>query len=353
MQPMDAMSHNGFLTPAAHPAGAPAERFVPPSPRQMREHLDRHGLRPPPRWIAWLPLISMAALMVLFLVAFVPPMAAFGGILLLPALLVVAALTVFAGLRVRRLRDIERRLAAVHELAMLRHYHQALRHAWSLLPQVATLPEFHARTVLAISHCLDQVGAFESAIIAYDHLIDRLGPHGPSQPQLRIQRAIAQIVSDHLTDGDTALRRLRGVPDIAPGSVAGASYRLALLIQQVRTHHHADAVEQAGRLLEDLRPLGTDAGYAHGLMALCCHRLALAAPGAPAAPGADQPAWMEQAATWWNRATMLLPVSALVGRFAELRQVAEDATLAAAAESIHPPMPGDGLPSSPSAKERP
>jgi hypothetical protein len=74
----------------------------------------------------------------------------------------------------------------------------------------------------------------------------------------------------------------------------------------VRTNHFADAVEGCDGLLDELRPLGVDAGYGHALVALAYHHLAGAAAG-------------EQAALWWSRATLLVAAPALLDRFAELR----------------------------------
>ena len=144
----------------------------------------------------------------------------------------------------------------------------------------------------------------------------RAAPASVSESSARGARfpAIAQIAGDQLTDADDTLRRLRGAIDPYRGTPIAASYRLANLIQQTHTNHHADAVETAGTLLDDLRPLGAEAGYGHALMALSFYRM-----GEIETP---DPAHRQQAALWCSRATLLLSPEALSARFRELGAMA-------------------------------
>ncbi len=108
-----------------------------------------------------------------------------------------------------------------------------------------------------------------------------------------------------------------------------AGFRLARLIQDVRTHHFADALETSDELIDELRPLGVEAGYGMALMALCYHQhhrrqaehtdtdTDAASAGTGGAPDTAGPS--DAVARWWQRATLLLPAPVLVDRFPELK----------------------------------
>ncbi|MEM6554001.1 MAG: hypothetical protein AAF750_17940, partial [Planctomycetota bacterium] len=127
---------------------------------------------------------------------------------------------------------------------------------------------------------------------------------------------------DRLGDADEELRRVRGVVE-GFGEVGGgasqatalraeererlaAGYAYAGLVQDVVTHHFAEAVERGDGLVERLRPMGMEAGYGYGLMALCHWKVGDEA-------GARR---------WWTRAVLLVPGEALVGRYAVLGELA-------------------------------
>ena len=207
--------------------------------------------------------------------------------------------------RLRRLRRLEARIVDAQELAMLRHHFPAFLLAWELMPAASAAPMLHGRLVAFIALCLDHLQAYDAAIVGYDHLIGHLPQDHPGSVQLQIQRAVAQLQTDRLTDADDAIRRLRGSAETMRSTATRAAYRLAQLLQHVRTNHFADATALAGELVNDLRPLGVDAAYGHALMALSYQRL-------------DDAAARAQAAVWWSRATLLMPPSALVDRFREL-----------------------------------
>ncbi|MCC6578949.1 MAG: hypothetical protein IT440_00790 [Phycisphaeraceae bacterium] len=280
--------------------------FQAPSAEQVRRHLLMCPPRPPGGWAMWLPMAALGMVAALSLTVehalmSVLPWMLLGG--------VIGAASWRAG-NIRRLED---RVNYVHELAMLRHWPAALRLTWVLLPRVCASPPMHGRTVALLAHLLDQVKAYDAAIVAYDYLIDHLPSEHPGSIQLRLHRAMAQLSLDQLIDADDAIRRCRGVMDRFAGTAMSATYRLASLFQMVRTNHFADAIEAGANLAEDLRPLGVDAGYGHALMALSCHRLATA--------GRDDLA--ELAKQWWATATLLLPAETLLWRFAELKPVME------------------------------
>jgi len=130
--------------------------------------------------------------------------------------------------------------------------------------------------------------------------------------QLRTFRAICALHADRLADADDTLRQLRGlIAPYAKGAV-GAAYRLAELTQHVRTHHYTEGLERADRMLEDLRPLGVEAGYGHALIALC-HQEDRA--------DRDAATRQQQVDLWWRRATLLLPAAALTERYPELNRL--------------------------------
>jgi hypothetical protein len=340
---------------------APAASFTPPTAEQVQTHLERHSLRPLAFNWAWLLLVGMC------LLAAVGWSAEQNWVALAAWLLVLGLLFVLTG-RVRRLRALERELVQAHELALLRRWPEALRRAWRLLPAAARVPELHGRAVALIAHTLDQLQAPEAAIIGYDYLLERLPAEHPAASQLRVQRALAHLACERLTDADDALRRLRSAAaaaqrgdesggdsggdgpapsDAARGALeaARATLHLANLVQCVRTGHCADAADLAPGLIAQLRPLGLDAGYGYALLALAYYELARRqrgpeAEGAPAvAPDATAPEVSDDAARWWARATLLLPPAALIARYPELAVLARDPHLAAATSASDPPGP--------------
>ena len=281
------------------------EEFNPPTAEQVGEHLERYPAVGPSRFMAWLPIIALTSVLILLV-------STSGLFVVLPWILLLSVFS-FMSYRVRQLRQVERQVTRVQELSMLRHGHEAMRLVWTLLPKLSAMPELHSRVVALLAHNLDQLKLYDAAIVAFDHLIDRLPQEHPGSVQLRIQRTLAELATDQLADADNGLRRLRGFVQLENPSPTGAAYRLAGLFQQIRTHHWADAVQGADRLLFELRPLGVDAGFGHAMMALSFHHL-----------DRDQyPAAQDQAALWWSRATLLLPQSALVARLPELAPLVE------------------------------
>lgn len=292
--------------------GKKSLRFAPPTAEELRAYLEKHAPRGMGRHRPWLPLLAMATAMAV-LVAAEEGWAALG------ALGVLAGLVGLSAAQRRRVLGLEREVAKVHELALQRQWARAMAGAWGLLPRLRGLPDLFARTTAFFAYGLDEQGAFEAAIVGYDFLLRHLPAEHPGAMLLMIQRAMAQLAVDRLTDADDALRRLRHLEQW-PGSGLSAAYRLAVLRQMVRTQHYADAAGLEDRLIERLRPLGVEAGYGYGLMALAKWRLA--SEGAGAGAGAELESRGEGAEEWWRRATLLLPVEALVRKFADLRPVA-------------------------------
>lgn len=300
--------HNPSMPdPAANP-----NRFVLPTPERLSEHLEKN----PPREIGSmrgrLPLLIIGVLAASLLLANYPVLA------LLPWVGLLVFMVVMAG-RVQRNRLLHARVTRAWELALLREYREALRRAWTLLPLVSDQPELHGRCVAVIAHALDELSAYESATVAFDYLLERLPAEHPLAVRVRLQYAAAQVAQGYLADADDALRKLRPVAEERPNSQISASYALARLIQDVKTGHFSEAVEHAGQTAEQLRPLGVEAGYGHGLLAYCCDQIAshLQDPE-------DAERHRDAAARWWRSATLLIPPAALAYRFHELADLSAE-----------------------------
>lgn len=282
--------------------------FRPPTPEQFEQYLQRYSPQPPSAWEARLPILGIGVVLLLVVI--------FDGLALLLPWLVLIGLLIYFSVRAKRAKAIEQQAVRIHELAMLRKYPQALRDAWRLLPALTKHPTLYVRTVAMMAHCLDQLRAHDAAIVGYDQLLGHLPDEHPGSVQLRIQRAIAALFADRLTDADDALRRVRNIIGPYAGTPVAALYRLAVLIQDVYTHHYTDAVEQAGDIADALRPLGVEAGFGHALMALCYQQ----------DRAADDPDAQRQAQTrWWKQATTLIPEAALIERFPQLASLKEAA----------------------------
>lgn len=292
-----------------------AKPFSPPTPKQVDDFLSRNSAQPPSFMTTWFPMIAMSIVLGLSVTTNHP-------VVLVPLWLCVIGMMIYFGMRAQWHRAVDARVNELQQMAMLRHFSDALRLAWRTLPSVRAIPELHGRTVLMIAHCLDHLRQPEAALIAYENVIRGLPGDLAITAQLQIQQAMTQLAADHLLDADRALRKLRSRAQELPNSVISGSYRLACLVQQSRTHHFADAVNESQNVVEELRPLGIEAGYGHALLALAHDKLASrTSPEALAEP--DQLALhAEQARRCWERATLLLSPESLVDRYPELSPLA-------------------------------
>ncbi len=325
--------------------------FRPPTAQKVQELLAKHSLRPANRWANWAPILIVGGAM---LISFRLP----EGLSLLVLMGAVVGVMVYVGQRVQRVRDLERRVGQVQELALMRQYPDALRQAWRLFPDLATVAELHHRLAATMAQCLDHVRAHEAALVIHDYLLTRLPEAHPATVQLRVVHAVAKLSSDQLADGDDELRRLRaagvgqaledeGHAAAQLSRVTRAGYRFALLLQNIQTNHFDDAIAMAPSLVGWLRPLGVEAGHGYGLMALAYHHLSSRAGTQPeaseAAEGADEDRrsyaadLAEAARQWWSRATLLLPVDALVYRHPVLEDMSQDALIREATQMSVPP----------------
>ncbi|MFN3166045.1 MAG: hypothetical protein ACE37H_03165 [Phycisphaeraceae bacterium] len=282
--------------------------FEPPTAQQLSQHL---AANPPVQAIGWrsrLPVLILVVLGLSLLLSLSPALA------LLPWL-VLMGFVVYLSAKMRAARELQERVTRAWEMSMIRRYREALGRAWELVPLCSKQPELHGRVVTIIAHILGELHQDEAAQVAYQYLLDRLPPDHPLALRLKVRSAIAMLGSDRLADADDALRKLRGQIDQAKDDGLKANYRWARLLQDVRTGHYADATEHAEQTAAALQPLGVDAGYGHGLLALCYHQLALHEPDADAARRADL---ADHATRWWDKATLLIPPAALVFRHPDL-----------------------------------
>lgn len=286
----------------------PPPIFEPPTAEQMQAHLSAHALRAPSRWLGFLPL--MLGLGVLTMLFFADLGAA--ALLLWAPLL---GLMIYANARAYRLQQLQQRTLRIQELVLLCDYPQSLQLAWRTLPSLATSAALHHQAVACTAQCLTSLRQPGAAIVAYDYLLDRLPLDEPVAYELRAHRAMAQLATDRLTDADQAIRQLRHAHDRFKGATLAAWRRMAQLFQQVRTHHDADAVAESDTLLDELRPLGVEAGYGYGLLAYCYHR--------SAQHDEDQPRASVQARVWWSRAALLLSPQTLAYRYPELEAMSD------------------------------
>jgi hypothetical protein len=203
---------------------------------------------------------------------------------------------------------------------MIRRYREALGQAWDLIPASRTKPELHGRAVTVIAHILGEMGKDEAAEVAYSYLMDRLPADHPLTLRLRVQRAVAALCSGRLADGDEALRKVRGAAESSSDPTLAAAVRMARLVQDVQTGHYADAINEAEQTETALMPLGIEAAYGHGLLALCFHHLA---ERDPSADESKKQQLAERAKSLWDKATLLIPASALVYRHPDLRALLE------------------------------
>lgn len=276
--------------------------FDPPTADEVEQHLHAN---PPSA-----PSIGMRLLPMVLLVICLVFSTAVGGVLgfILPWFALAAMILYITGFQRQRKR-LAAAANAVQDQVMLRNYVPALRASWTLVPKLVTMPGLHGQTIAAMAHALDQLQLHEQAARAYAFLLENLPSDHPAAWQIQLNLAVVALTCEALSDADDLLRKLRPVAPHHPDPTFAGQLLTARLAQMTLTHHDDDAIATAPTLLDDLRPLGVDAGYGHGLLALAYQRQAQA----------------EAAKLWWDRATLLVPRHALVLRYPQLGQMLEPA----------------------------
>ncbi|BAM03579.1 hypothetical protein [Phycisphaera mikurensis] len=324
------------MTRNPHEKGA-APRTTLPDADGLRERLEETQPHPVPASRRALPIAAVGLALLAALAG--PPL-----IGTLAPWLVLGGIALLAVRRARQSRRVGEGLEQAETLLRTRRPAAAYHAADAWLDDTVHEPAASAGCLHVMAQALQTLRHQEATLVATEALLERLPPHHPARASALLHRSIAEFESDRLADGDATLGRLRGLLEkrepVEPVEPAGedpqaghagddrrvgrpfppadraaeehahAAVRVAQLVQSVSTWHAADAVadaESAGGAVAAFRPLGVDAGFAHGLLAWCHLKLHRA----------------EDAAAAWAVATRLIPAPALVHRFPRLAEVAE------------------------------
>jgi len=285
--------------------------FEPPTAEQLAKHLENNAPAQGFDLQKRLPMLVLMCVGLALLLAGSP------GFALLPMLGVLGVMTFLAS-RARAAQELEQQVTRAWELAMIRRYRESMGRAWELLPACRSRPDLHGRVVTILAHILGELGKDEAAEVAYMYLLDHLPPDHPLALRLRVQCAVTALGTNRLADADDTLRKLRNPVEQSDDPSLTAAYQLARLLQDMRTGHFADAIAKADHTAALLQPLGVEAGYGHGLLAVCYQQLALHDPSADL----QQKKLLSQLARrWWDRATLLIPPAALLYRYPDMSVV--------------------------------
>ncbi|MEM6755609.1 MAG: hypothetical protein AAF586_00445 [Planctomycetota bacterium] len=287
----------GTFLDRVYPPEQASGDFTPPSRQAVDELLLAYPPAPPAAWWNWVPLGVLALAVGIGLLS--PP--AWAWLTPWPVL--------FGGLAYMRWRSNAQRWRVrsterLRDLLLLRRYRDTMRLAWRALPGLTPAPALWAQGVGALGESLEATGEYAAADACYDALAGVLTDDHPLRRRLTAARATLALRDDRLADADDALRRARSTPgDDSP--IAQADLAVATLYQRIRTHHVADGAALADETRPKLWALGVSAAYGHALAALCYRRVGR----------------LDDAATAWGDARALLPVGALLHRYAELSEL--------------------------------
>jgi len=281
-----------------------------PSPEEVYAHAVEHAPRPRGRMrLIALALVGLAIGIMLFfgdsLVGLVAPWLVLGG------------LVTWGMIQRRAAAAAQQGVRESQELAAWRENHRAFEQSWQLLPMLRSWPELHVQAVMLIATRLDSLRAYESALAGYQYLLDHLPDDHPTGQMIRLQRVSTLLHDDRLADADDELRRLSRM-DLTP--LGRALLRSGQLHQQVKTGHFDESDRFDDSLIEQLQPLGIDAGYGYAMASTICH----------------QHDRSEAAEQWWRRATLLMHPRRLTDDLPEVTPVAHlpaESGLAAAMEA--------------------
>jgi len=285
------------MTDSPQPSPSPA----PPTANELLAHLQAHMPQPQRRWRTGLLLIVGVVIGVMLftgpsLIGIIAPW------------LVIAGFIGWAQWNKIRLLGLQHRLRNVRELTLLRRPERAAQQAWQLVPDITRFADFHVQTVMLMATNYMALRAFEPAVTAQEYLIEHLPDEHPVSRIVRLQRLLGLLHEDRLSDADDELRKLERT-QLDP--IGRALLRVARMYQQIKTNHTRDAtseLDEAGdELIEQMQHVGVDGGVGY----------ALAAAAYLAVERRDE------AQTWWHRATMLVPGSALTQDAAELKPLLE------------------------------
>jgi len=202
-------------------------------------------------------------------------------------------------------------LQTIEELIQLRRTPEAAMWLQRLLsaPMRSIGPRMQA--LLYLSAVLVRYHRFEDATVVQNYLLDHMAGDSLGVQALRLNRAMCMLQEDRLVDADRAIIELRRMPE----SEESGGLALLEIYRDVKTGHPAEAIEVFTKKLPLLRrQLG--------------HRLADA--WALMAKAYDMVGETARAAAAYTNATLLAPVSEVIGRYPEVGSLSGRYTAAAA-----------------------
>lgn len=281
-----------------------------PDADQVHAHLTRHTPVPPPRW----PVFVTLGVFVFSLI--IAAMSSSPVAVLLPWIVagaVVAILTV----RATQIRQIDRQLERIDAAIMLRHHEQVVTNAWNLIPKLTHRGDWMGRASMAMGIAMEDLRAYDAAQTVFSVLLDWLDQNHPMRDPIQLHWTLSALQNGQLADADAMIRRLASSGAVEPGSPGSAMFYLIKLLQDVRTGHAREAMDEMDDPVATLRPLGVEAGLGYGLLAWCCLQRARF-------DDTEQRGdWLTQMRAWWDKAVLLLPASAMVWFAHELSDLAQ------------------------------
>jgi tetratricopeptide (TPR) repeat protein len=218
---------------------------------------------------------------------------------------VIAGMTVFTFLTVRKHRGEQQELEAAAELVQLRRWPEAAGVLQGALSRPARTPAMRGQALIYLGAVLARYHRFDDAIAVYDHLLDNNLVDAGTAHGLRLGRVMAMLRENHLFDADRAIADLRRT--VAGAGVESAGLALVEIYRDVITGHPDEAVavfEQRLPLLRD--QLGHRAADAYALAARAYDLLGRAV----------------EAQAAYAKATLLSPLTELHRRYPELEKLA-------------------------------
>jgi tetratricopeptide (TPR) repeat protein len=224
---------------------------------------------------------------------------------------IMTGLAVLTSWTLRRQREELKRVEGLEELVQLRRWPEAAATAQDLLSRPTRTPQARVQGLLLLASVLARYGRFEQAIAVHDHLLQTVRFDDDTAHGIRLGRAMAMLREDHLVDADRAISELRRTA----GERESAGLALVQLYRDVKTGHPAEAIEHFnGALPVFQKQLGHRTGDAYGLVAKAYDLLGRT----------------EEAASAYEKATLLTPVAELNRRYPEVATLAEKYRPAAA-----------------------
>ena len=218
---------------------------------------------------------------------------------------VIAGLTVFTLLTVRKHRGDQQSLEAAAELVQLRRWPQAAALLQDALSRPARTAALRGQALIYLAAVLARYHRFDDAIALYNHLLDNGLVDAGTAHGLRLGRAMAMLREDHLFDADRAIAELRRTA--AGAGIESAGLALVEIYRDVKTGHPDEAVAIFEQRLPALRDqLGHRVADAYALAARAYDLLGRTA----------------EAQAAYAKATLLSPLPELHRRYPEVEKLA-------------------------------